>query len=209
MLLRETSIGRTDRTQTASCNPDHLLGAPALLPTLRVVLVHVATPVAAAVGRQRDLRQRSRGSSDTARHRRKRAGCLLGTGAKKNGMTAIARLGGVSLDSADPARLADFYRQLLGLDVFLETDDFVALKGAGILITAQRVEGHVPATWPDGLVPKQLHLELAVDDLDSAETMALALGAIRAIQQPAPDQWRVLIDPAGHPFCMTILIPKD
>lgn len=124
-------------------------------------------------------------------------------------MTAVARLSGVSLDSADPARLADFYRQLLGLEVFLEGDDFVALMGAGILITAQRVEGHVPATWPTGPVPKQLHLELAVDDLDAAEVTALALGATRATDQPVPNQWRVLIDPAGHPFCLTTLIPED
>jgi hypothetical protein len=26
--------------------------------------------------------------------------------------------------------------------------------------------------------------------------------------QPSPDRWRVLIDPAGHPFCLTTLIPE-
>jgi hypothetical protein len=41
-------------------------------------------------------------------------------------MTAIARLAGDSLDTADPAGLAEFYRQLLGLDLYLVTDDFVA-----------------------------------------------------------------------------------
>jgi catechol 2,3-dioxygenase-like lactoylglutathione lyase family enzyme len=124
-------------------------------------------------------------------------------------MTAVARLAGVSLDAEDPAKLADFYRQLLGLDLYLESDDFVALRGAGILVTAQRVEGHVRADWPSGPAPKQLHLELAVDDLDAAELTALELGATRAIEQPAPDRWRVLIDPAGHPFCITTLIPED
>ena len=117
-------------------------------------------------------------------------------------MTAVARLAGVSLDTADPALLAEFYRQLLDLDLYLKSDDFVALRGAGILLTAQRVEGHVPADWPTGPVPKQLHLELAVDDLDAAEVSALALGASRAPEQPDPDRWRVLIDPAGHPFCL-------
>jgi Glyoxalase-like domain len=124
-------------------------------------------------------------------------------------MTAIARLAGVSLDAKDPSRLAEFYRQLLDLEAYFATDDFVALKGAGILLTTQRVENHVPADWPAGPAPKQIHLELAVDDLDAAESAALALGATRAPQQPAPDRWRVLIDPAGHPFCVTTLIPKD
>jgi hypothetical protein len=124
-------------------------------------------------------------------------------------MSAVARLAGVSLDTSDPASLAEFYRQLLGLDLYLESEDFVALEGAGILLTAQRVEGHVPPDWPTGRTPKQLHLELAVDDLDAAEVAALALGATRAQEQPAADRWRVLIDPAGHPFCITTLIPDD
>ena len=74
-------------------------------------------------------------------------------------MPPIARLAAVSLDSADPAALAGFYRELLGLETFFETEDFVVLKGGGILVTTQR------------------------------------------------DLWRVLLDPDGHPFCITTLIP--
>ena len=124
-------------------------------------------------------------------------------------LSAIARLAGISLDTTNPAQLAEFYRQLLGLELYLQSDDFVALKGVGILVTAQRVENHVPADWPTGPVRKQLHLEMAVDDLDVAEKGALALGATRALLQPDPDRWRVLIDPAGHPFCLTTMIPED
>jgi len=122
-------------------------------------------------------------------------------------MVAVARLAAVSLDSPEPASLAAFYRQLLDLEVMFETEDFIALKGAGILLTVQRVADHRPPDWPDGEVPKQLHLELAVTDLDRAEAEAVALGAVKAGHQAAPDAWRVLIDPAGHPFCITTLIP--
>jgi hypothetical protein len=124
-------------------------------------------------------------------------------------MTAIARLGAVSIDSANPAGLADFYRQLLDLSVMFESDDFIALQGAGIYLTMQRVEDHRAPDWPEGDTPKQIHLELAVSDLDSAEAEALALGARKAGTQPSPDQWRVLLDPAGHPFCITTLIPDS
>ena len=122
-------------------------------------------------------------------------------------MSAIARLGAVSLDAADPAALADFYRRLLDLEVLFESAEFVALKGAGILVTMQRIEDHRPPDWPTGEHPKQMHLELAVDDLDRAEAEALAIGARKADVQPSPDRWRVLFDPAGHPFCITTLIP--
>ncbi len=84
-------------------------------------------------------------------------------------MAAIARLAAVSLDSSDPVGLATFYRQLLDLEVFFESEDFVALKGAGILITTQRVEDHRAPSWPGGPAPKPLHLELAVSDLEEAE----------------------------------------
>jgi hypothetical protein len=122
-------------------------------------------------------------------------------------MVAIARLAAVSLDSPEPSTLAAFYRQLLDLEVMFETEDFVALQGAGILITVQRVTDHRRPDWPEGEVPKQMHLELAVADLDRAEAGAVALGAVKAAHQSAPDTWRVLIDPAGHPFCITTLIP--
>jgi hypothetical protein len=122
-------------------------------------------------------------------------------------MTAVAKLGAVSLDTSDPAGLSTFYRELLDLEVFFENEDFVALKGAGVLITMQRVDDHLPPDWPGGSVPKQLHLELSVSDLDAAEQAALSIGATKPDVQPSPDHWRVLIDPAGHPFCITTLIP--
>jgi hypothetical protein len=122
-------------------------------------------------------------------------------------MTAVARLAAVSLDTSDPSGLAEFYRQLLDLEVFFASDDFVALKGAGVLITMQRVDGYVRPDWPAGPVPKQLHLELAVQDLEAAEEGARALGATKADAQPNPDHWRVLLDPDGHPFCITTMIP--
>ena len=122
-------------------------------------------------------------------------------------MAPIARLAAVSLDCSDPKALADFYRNLLDLDTFFESDGFVALKGAGILMTMQQVDDHRMPNWPDGAVPKQIHLELAVEDLDEAEAAALAIGAQKADRQPSPETWRVLVDPAGHPFCVTTLIP--
>ena len=77
----------------------------------------------------------------------------------------------------------------------------VKSKGATAL-AALRVADYLPPTWPDPAVPKQLHLDLAVSDLDAAEAEAVRLGARRADEQLQPTQWRVMLDPAGHPFCL-------
>nr|WP_169515265.1 VOC family protein [Gordonia shandongensis] len=47
-----------------------------------------------------------------------------------------------------------------------------------------------------------MHLDLVVDDLDAGVAEMVALGARLAPVQYAPERCRVLIDPAGHPFCL-------
>ncbi len=106
----------------------------------------------------------------------------------------------------DPA-LARFYARLLGAEVAYETDSFAAVKLDGVWLSMQRVERYRPPTWPDGPVPQQAHLDLAVADLDDAEGAALEAGAAKSEHQPTPERWRVMIDPAGHPFCLTTQIP--
>jgi Glyoxalase-like domain len=123
-------------------------------------------------------------------------------------MTAIARLAAVSLDTDDPPGLAEFYRELLDLEVLIETDAFIVLKGGAILVALMKVDDHRAPDWPEGATPKQMHLELAVTDLDTSEAQAIAIGAVKADVQPNADVARVMIDPAGHPFCLTILIPE-
>jgi len=121
---------------------------------------------------------------------------------------ANIRLGSIALDCADPGPLSRFWADLLGGRVAFSNDDFAAVETDRMWLAATRVEGYVPPTWPDGPVPKQLHLDLAVDDLDEAEERAVSLGAVRAEAQPAPDRYVVLLDPAGHPFCLTTQIPE-
>ena len=54
-----------------------------------------------------------------------------------------------------------------------------------------RVAGYAAPLWPDGPVPKQAHLDLAVDDLDDTERRAVALGGERVPWQPEPDGHRM------------------
>jgi hypothetical protein len=121
---------------------------------------------------------------------------------------AVARLASVALDCAEPAALAEFWAALVGGEVAYSSDEFVAVKTDRGWLTAVRVPDYEPPSWPGGAMPKQIHLDLAVDDLDEAEAEAIRLGARRAAEQPGPDLWRVLLDPAGHPFCLSTQIPE-
>ncbi len=111
------------------------------------------------------------------------------------------------LGTPDPRGLASFYRALLDWDVLEEEDEWVVLKPQGNRdstgLSFQLEDRHVPPTWPagEGDQQMQLHLDIRVDDLAEGEARALALGAVLASYQPQDDV-RVLLDPAGHPFCL-------
>ncbi|MFE2012849.1 VOC family protein [Streptomyces sp. NPDC059491] len=116
------------------------------------------------------------------------------------------RLTAITLDCADPMALAAFYHRATGLP-FAERsdDDFAGLRAEdGLFLGFQRVEGYRPPSWPTQDVPQQLHLDFDVDDLDEAAALLVSWGAALPEAQPRPDLWRVLLDPAGHPFCLTV-----
>lgn len=121
-------------------------------------------------------------------------------------MTAFgpARLVGISLDCPEPQRLADFYRELLGGRQLWAKESSVGVEVPGVVLVAQRVDGYVPPVWPGTAI---VHLDLTADDLGTAEERAVALGATLP-HQPDP-RWRVLLDPAGHPFCLTPFTPES
>ncbi|MEU0562936.1 VOC family protein [Dactylosporangium sp. NPDC006015] len=115
----------------------------------------------------------------------------------------IATVRGVTMDCADPRALARFYQELTGMELSYDADEFVALTdGSGRDLGFQRVHGYRSPQWPDQEVSQQFHLDLQVEDLDAAEKLALELGAVRPDHQPGGNRWRVLLDPAGHPFCL-------
>ena len=118
-------------------------------------------------------------------------------------MGAITGLGSISIDCAAPRELAEFYARLLGVDVELEGDGYCSINFDGTWINLLEVPGFRRPTWPSGDVPQQVHLDFAVEDLDEAQQAAVAAGASLADVQPEPTQWRVLLDPVGHPFCLT------
>ena len=114
----------------------------------------------------------------------------------------MARLAMVTLDCRDPRASATFWSRMLGWEVAHAEDEYAMLTGPSHALGFGRVADHQPPTWPNEGGTKQFHFDLAVDDLDRAQEAAVALGATVADPQPG-ETWRVLLDPAGHPFCLT------
>ena len=117
-------------------------------------------------------------------------------------MSGIAEFVAVTVDCPEPPVLAAFYAALTGGEITYDTPEAAAVKlPNGLDVYFQGVPGHRAPTWPAGDRPQQFHLDLYVDDLDKAEARVAELGGSRPEFQPGAGRWRVLADPAGHPFC--------
>jgi catechol 2,3-dioxygenase-like lactoylglutathione lyase family enzyme len=126
------------------------------------------------------------------------------------------RVTSVSIAAPDPRELAAFYSRLLGRPVttteparpgFPPEDGWAQIRplegGEGPALNFEYEAGYVPPVWPsvEGRQQLQTHLDIAVDDLDAAVAWAEGVGAVLADYQPQ-DGVRVMLDPAGHPFCL-------
>ncbi|MFI0356345.1 VOC family protein [Actinomadura sp. 9N407] len=120
-------------------------------------------------------------------------------------MPAIAEFIAVNIDCAQPPALATFYSGLTGGEVTYTSDEYasVTLPG-GVNVFFQGVADHRPPQWPGADRPQQYHLDFYVEDLDKAEAAACEAGAGVPEFQPGGERWRVLTDPAGHPFCLCL-----
>ncbi|HYN29987.1 MAG TPA: VOC family protein [Dermatophilaceae bacterium] len=112
---------------------------------------------------------------------------------------------GVVVDAPDPAALAHFYAALRGWRIhYVDANEASLDPGEGVAyLNFQRSPEHVPPVWPPqpGRQQMMLHLDLEVTDLEGETERAIALGASLADHQPQSTV-RVLLDPAGHPFCL-------
>ncbi|MGW7350667.1 VOC family protein [Streptomyces sp. NPDC054784] len=119
----------------------------------------------------------------------------------------VATLGLAVLDCPDPRALAAFYAGLLGGEVAdgRDTDWADLFLPGGARIAFQRAPDFRPPPWPsDGHGAQQMHLDLMVDDIATAQERAFALGAkpLDLEDDAGAREFRVYADPVGHPFCL-------
>ena len=136
-------------------------------------------------------------------------------------MTEYPQLLHTAIDTTDARGLAEFYRQLLGLQYRLgdeppadgdddDADWLVLVDANGSRKLAfQQVESLKPTTWPDHDVPMQMHVDFTVPSLEELRRQrerAEALGAgllLDRTDEPGEPLY-VLADPSGHPFCIFV-----
>lgn len=114
---------------------------------------------------------------------------------------------GVVLDAPDARELARFYARLLGWTLVKDEPDWatVAPPDGVAYLAFQSSPEYVRPAWPPvpGQQQMMLHLDVEVGDIEAAVASALGAGATLAPHQPQEDV-RVLLDPAGHPFCLYV-----
>ena len=110
------------------------------------------------------------------------------------------------IGTPDPPGLGEFYSKLLGWPITWNEPDWVMIKppSGGSGLSFQLEPTHVAPVWPQvpGQQQMMMHLDIAAPDgLSEAVAHAESLGATQAEFQPQ-DNVRVMLDPAGHPFCL-------
>lgn len=122
----------------------------------------------------------------------------------------------VTIGAPAPRELAAFYARLLGWPVTASEpprdgmppeDGWAQVRPpageTGPTLNFEYEARFTRPTWPavEGGQNATQHLDIAVRDLDEAVRWAVAAGAVQAEAQPQR-RVRVMIDPAGHPFCL-------
>jgi len=100
-----------------------------------------------------------------------------------------------------PRELAEFYAELLGMQILRE-DWLVIGKDKNSFPRLAFGDGpsdYRPPRWPDPEHPQQLHLDITVSDLEAMEELAIRIGATRLQDK---GEYRSYADPVGHPFCL-------
>ena len=123
------------------------------------------------------------------------------------------------LDTTDVRGLAEFYRELFGLEYRAGDElpppgqpdrDWLVLRHPdGPQLAFQQTDGVRPSTWPDDAVPQMFHLDTSVttrEELEIQRGRALALGATQLLDRTddSDEPLYVFADPAGHPFCIFV-----
>jgi predicted enzyme related to lactoylglutathione lyase len=124
------------------------------------------------------------------------------------------RVTGPVFDAADPVALAKFYERLLGWTLtdsegprpgYPPNDGWAKLRSPSgdLKMEFQYDQRYTPPRWPSvpGEQQMMIHLDVEVDDLELGVAWALEAGATVAEHQPQ-EGVRVMLDPAGHPFCL-------
>ena len=113
----------------------------------------------------------------------------------------IATLGTVTINTAEPRRLAQFWMKILDVEISQEIpgDYFIWLRPqrrGGVAIAFQKVE-EPQAT------PGRVHVDTTVEDIQVARRQIEELGgSLVAEHDMMGYRWSIMADPDGNRFCI-------
>jgi predicted enzyme related to lactoylglutathione lyase len=118
----------------------------------------------------------------------------------------------VTIDCFDAELLGAFYSRLLRWEISdRDGTGWLQLRDpqGGVGLNIQAEDTYEAPVWPErsGHQAKMMHFEILVDDLEFAVRLVLECGGSQALHQPTdrdPRRLRVMLDPAGHPFCLFV-----
>ena len=119
------------------------------------------------------------------------------------GVCMANRLMGITIDCADPARLAAFWSQLLDMAVTGEHGE-----GTGWATVGSRLDDRPRLTFQRVAEPKtakvRIHLDVQVDDIATARKQVKRLGGRWSGERHHYDEGVVMVmhDPEQHEFCL-------
>ena len=119
-------------------------------------------------------------------------------------MSSGIRFSSVTLACPHPAALASFYADITGGEVtFVHRDEWASVRCDGARLEFMGVADYVPPRWPEDSA--LVHVDFFVDDLAAAAEGVRRAGAKQYDHQPNAAYCLVFSDPAGHPFCLSLI----
>ena len=113
-----------------------------------------------------------------------------------------AQIATVMLNSEEPEKLVEFWSKILAVsahphDAQTEHIWLFPQREGGVKLGFQRVAKRVSSTH-------ELHLDIAVDDLDETEQLVIESGGrhIKTTKLGSGFEWRILEDRDGNQFCI-------
>ncbi len=108
-------------------------------------------------------------------------------------------IGMITIDTADPQKLADFWTKALNTGIQHDWGEFIILAApteGGLQLGLQRVDDASPGK-------NRVHFDAHVPDRAAEVARLVALGATEVAEHTVPGlTWTVLADPDGNQFCV-------
>lgn len=109
-------------------------------------------------------------------------------------------LGSITIDSTDPATLAAWWADQLGVTITGNFGDefiFMSVPPSGIALSVQRVDAPTPGK-------NRVHIDFRADDPCAEAARLIAAGATGIDEHRMGNiHWHTLADPDGNVFCVS------